>query len=87
MKGYFANFLGDGGQPHVPVGTLVFLWMFCQAKRLAIEVKNGLITLKNGLFWFFSFILFFLLNTCCTFTAIIILLKAKHYISIPQIRN
>lgn len=47
MKGDFANFLGDGGQPHVPVGTLIFLWMFCQAKRLAIEVKNGLITLKK----------------------------------------
>lgn len=60
MKGDFANFLGDGRQPHVPVGTLVFLWMFCQAKRLAIEVKNGLITLKNGfiLVFFFHFILF-----------------------------
>lgn len=34
--------------------------MFCQAKRLAIEVKNGLITLKNGfiLVFFFHFILF-----------------------------
>ena len=61
MKGYFANFLGDGGQPHVPVGTLVFLWMFCQAKRLAIEGEEWLNYVKKRLVlvFFLSFYSFY----------------------------
>ena len=60
MKGYFANFLGDGGQPHVPVGTLVFFMDVLSGKKACHWGEEWLNYVKKRLVlvFFFHFVLF-----------------------------